>query len=818
MAGKKFIYRLADQRHAFLKNSDALFILCASVAIMVVIALVAINLGQPLVRWKEGWGLREEIEQRLFIQCLFGIPTCIAVILWLAKAARNGLNPSGWRIAVSLVSSGSALLAASCVLFLYLFRSSVSLHMVSAWFPWADQGKWFVSPRVIASCFITAFMTWNLAVVALVIWRQRVARTNECRPDPHKFGWLLTSRVLTAIAVMLFVLSILLPSLHEPYRYIIAVLRKFPQDAPKYAGFLVSPERYHWALSLSAVFAVFAAVILAVLPDFIFPRWLTKILSAAFIIVVVLTIVDVSWPINVYHMNCYFLPANGILNGKCPPNDVNCQYGIGPPYFLAGVFAAGLIPRSLTGMSLVSSLLYVALYLMIYFILRLLRCGLAMSAAAVLALACWLFNAPYIASPDCKLASVCQGPPLRLLPILIMILFWLLHSRATNLLSKRLWNFLLYMVLGISCAWSIESAVLSTTAYIALTFSEFIIHIQDGARAATATLCAIRRLALAFLAVFVIHGILTVYTLARSGGLPRWDLYFDIVMKESILASIQPWAPWHLPALAIAAAIGWVAIQSFFGMPSQYKHLMPPVLAIAAAGALHFTYYVNYSLTYRIAYILPFPLILCAVFTTGIFRRRKRLPMELTVATMLVALFITIFPVALLAARGRRMNPLETCLGNAAIKSLAGNVNPLRQAWQSLWKGRVTNSDTPDNLALVKKYAGDRKRVALFVHKANNFDADLAASTGQTHLFPINMFLEDDLSSKTREHIMSYQHGLSEGDVIFVNNNIDNALMRDLINKLRSDFDFEVVETTRFGVAAIKLHTRIKTDNNKDPR
>ena len=235
---------------------------------------------------------------------------------------------------------------------------------------------------------------------------------------------------------------------------------------------------------------------------------------------------------------------------------------------------------------------------------------------------------------------------------------------------------------------------------------------------------------------------------------------------------------------------------------------MPVVAAIAVAAVAHFTYYINYSLTYRIAYILPFPVMLGAICAARAFGRRRRLPAEISIIVLFLGLFATLVPVSLMIARGPRMNPLLTCLGRALVRAAAGNTKPLADARDILRDGRWTNGDTGDNLALVRKYAGDRKRVALFIHKANNFDADLAAATGQTHVFPVNVFMEDELSTATREYIVSYPHGLRDGDFIFVNAKLDNRLMRDIVEKLRSQFDFETVETTKAGISAIRLRDR----------
>jgi hypothetical protein len=110
-------------------------------------------------------------------------------------------------------------------------------------------------------------------------------------------------------------------------------------------------------------------------------------------------------------------------------------------------------------------------------------------------------------------------------------------------------------------------------------------------------------------------------------------------------------------------------------------------------------------------------------------------------------------------------------------------------------------------MALMEKHAGTEERVALFLKPGHTTEALFLS--GRTHVFPLSHPQQDAIARSAADRALSFEHDLQPGDFLFVASEPAglNGLQSRIASRLRTEFDFQPVDATRY-VRVIRLEPK----------
>jgi hypothetical protein len=495
--------------------------------------------------------------------------------------------------------------------------------------------------------------------------------------------------------------------------------------------------------------------------------------------------------------NFYLGPVAAVLAGKSPLVDVNCQYGVGVVYFIALVIKLGLVPASAAGFATLISILIVFQYALLYSLLRLITRSVVFAAATIF-LTVIVAYFGQIAFQTCW-PSV---GPIRFLLGYLFVACVALRGRFPH---YRQHLFLLESsILGIASIWSLESFVYVVVAYLGSLVYESA-HTQE--RPVLNSLA--RRLGPTLAAIAVAHAALDLVTHARSGQWPHWSHYFDYILLYSVqefgCLPILPWSPWIAIAGVYVASIVALGYRRVTLGKKDMKMEYAVIFAMSALGVGQYTYYLGRSHPNNLFHVaLP------AFFVAGYwFVWVSRRPMGISRKFRSSFLYMSYVAQALLAF---------SCIRDVTQK--------FDHTWLSfLIRGQDATVVPPtpravDAARLIRKYASDRRRVALFT--APDVEVEAFLMTRTASVWPLAYAPQDELVPAAVNRVRAVHPELNENDVVFVDTGAPvvparitpasdiSAVDREVLEGLAKRFGFEVLESSPTGVLAVRLtaHTQ----------
>lgn len=752
-------------------------------------------LNLPLVHhWREGYGLPEWAEFWIY---LHGWPTCIVgagFICWLVRRFAKGLRPATAALYRTWLVMGNAVVCVAGISALWFLRGKDEMVGVSGATGLREAGKAWAQPGTIILCYAGLFLGWNLLLgLGCRIVQKWFEGTAWARD--------LILRVSRGLCWLLpFLAAIPLAFLFgpPPYRAITAT----PYYKEAFAT-LVQPPVYKWAL-LGVGLAGFLGVTYATIRPRSLPRWLMRASEAAALLAVCLLLIDTTFQSDMYHGNVYLSTVNAAMYGRFVPNQVNTLYGVGLTYTLVGLFSSGLLPFSYAGLSAVNSLALVGMFLMLYSTVRVATGARIPAFVAGLGAALWPYHSHYILTSTYRPTAIAQGPPLRILLTSALVLMVALRTSRAD--RRTRWD--LFALEGACVAfasmWSLETAIYTLGTYAAVVLYEMI-----GAEPRMSWRETGRRFAITGGIMFVAHAVFAVFSLVRCGEWPAWGGYVRYALFTSATSGpVAPWGAWQVVVFVLYAFAMWAVIAAlrWFGRPSP---VMPLVVALVAMGALHFTYFLAFSLGVRVGYVLYAPMCLAGIGAALALQRWREGGVAGWFAYGVNYWFFVaaLAPVVLFGFKPAEVNPYNYSLLKDVLKS---PVEPRRLAvaWENLWHEKPRYHLTAETLALVQKYAPGRKRLGLFVDEIGYTATEVYIHTGTSHAFPIGSAEHDGFAPQSREKILRYAHRLKAGDVVFVAADLKPGLFAELVARLRVEFDFELLETSPQRVQAFRLRAR----------
>jgi len=741
--------------------------------------------------WRDGWGLPESAEWRIFLAAwptttLAALGICALVV----KYSRS-LSRLAEQIYFSLLIICNGALSFVAVALLFGFRGEKEVFNTTPWFNFRDQGAMWAQPGFIIGCYVCAFIVLNI-----LLWRYSHLLNRSTSAGRE----LSLNRISRNIRIGMFALPILvLVCIGFIFGYPPAHALRFTEFYKPVLPMLLEPPVYKWAV-LASIIAGMAGLISIYLTSFIkSSRWIV-IFETLAVFATCLLIVDSSFQSEPWHTNAYLGFTNGVFHGRSSPNEMNALYGPGLTYFQALFFQLGLIPISFQGMSALNSLLMAAIFLILYFTLRVsTRARLISYLAAVGSLA-WIYHGYYILLPDYRPAMYPQGPALRIIVPAILLLIVALRLRKNTDKRSLLYYAAEGLAVGLASVWSLEAITYTAPTYLTVLFVELML--AGVTSKGPWRLLGIRGL-LAGAGIALFHGLIAAHNYSRTNELPHWGEYLNLVLKTAgTQGPIIPWGPWQVIVCTLFAGVMWTAFSIIRWFQFPALKITPLLAGLTMLGIGHFTYYLGFSLSFRIGYILYGPIAVGAIAVSIAFKYQDQIPKWLTLSLTFFFSVASLTPVTLFSLKPSEVNPYNYSLLRDVL-SFPSHPERLRVAMDRLYKPHNLYNVTTATVELIEQYARDKNKIAFFAPDADRLDALLRLK--KDFSYPYASSDHDGLEERNKNRILNYDHSLKAGDIIFVSTRHNQGLPYDLYSNLRKEFIMEPLEMLSNGVRALRL-------------
>lgn len=509
-------------------------------------------------------------------------------------------------------------------------------------------------------------------------------------------------------------------------------------------------------------------------------------IDGAVLLVTALLAIDLGYLYDAHHYNFFLGPINDVLHGKTLLVDINCQYGVGVIYFLAAVFKLLPIPFNYQGFSLLLSILLVAQYALFYLLMRRVFHSQFFSAAALVI----IVAANYYSQLEATLPST---GPLRF--GLAYVLLALLVARNEN--KRQRWlPVAIYATVGLSSLWSFEAFTYTIAAYFC---SELYALIWNPRELGHKLHRLLPLLGGPVIALATSHLLLALFTYLRAGAWPEWSHYFDYIALYSVgefgTLTVDAWRPWAL----------YIAVYFFSLMLLLYKALFAPakdaasfafIAGLTGFGIVQFTYFLGRS-HHNNLYHICIPLIVIATYWLLFMQRSPRqisrgFAQSITYCFCAAAFTLLLKTGSDFAAKWPR-SPLHQLMELSATTP-------------SPWSTGPSHGEVRDALALIEYRAADDERVALFLPPELTTEALMLSK--KTHIFPLSNPRQDELLPAAIERAQHFDHGLKEGDYLFITRNIAalSIAQEKVIDEILSQLPGVQVDSTEY-VQTVRLIT-----------
>jgi hypothetical protein len=428
-------------------------------------------------------------------------------------------------------------------------------------------------------------------------------------------------------------------------------------------------------------------------------------------------------PIIAFHHDLFLGPVNQVLAGDAVLVKTASQYGVAPLYLLVGWFK--LAPIGYGTFGLLDSVLTALCFAAAYGVLRILRTPRPLAwAAMALGVVVLAYNHPW------SVGVFPQQGPLRFgLPMLLLL------AAAVTARSPRRAGFAQVsqlLVIGLASIWSVETFGYCVVTLAALWCFEAFSDPARGGRWLR------RQAGLAVGACIAAHLAFAGLTLAASGHLPDWTLYWDLVRDflvggmSKVSFDIPPWSP----VVAIGAAYGLSALALVFVVRLRHSLLYAErgVLAVIAGttayGIAILYYYVDRSLSSVLPYIC-LPLLMVGALWLGlVLRSRSAIGLRARAGVLAFALGLSV----LLASTA------WSYVDKRFARSAAGHIVPggpsVGDAMSRLWNPRALDPRAPSGERLLDTYMPGARRVYVLVPP--DLATEILMRSGRANAFPFS--------------------------------------------------------------------------------
>ena len=518
------------------------------------------------------------------------------------------------------------------------------------------------------------------------------------------------------------------------------------------------------------------------------------------LVAIAVVLFDAAMDADTFHYNFYLGPVAAVRGGRSMLVDVNCQYGVGVIYVIAGIFDLHLasVPATQVGFAVIVSTLAIFQKWLLYGSLRAITKSPALSALVV---GVMLVSTRFMPGNYPSMYPSTGG--VRFLPGFLLVGCFALRVRFP---ARRSMVFVLEaLVVGIASIWSFESFVYVLGAYVASLGYEAV-HV--GHRPDLVALAKARLVpTLASIAAF--HVVLAVYTRVRAGEWPHWSRYFEYIRlystQEFGTLPVETFTPW---IVLIGAYVVTVIALGYRRVTLKKADLDPAyavLFAMCGLGFAQFTYYVGRShMNNQLHCSLP------AFFVAGYW-------------------FIVAAEDSGKLTEGLRRSFVFCCYG-AALYIVLCALPDFSKKWDHSWLGyMIAEKDwsaprppvkVSDAVSLMQTFAPGRRRVALF--SSQDTDVDMLLRAQKTSVWPESYLTQDLLIPEARQRILTTNTGLVPGDVVFVDTGSSapvnpeqihlapgvDAIDQELFSQLAAAFRFEVAESRPSGMVALRLLAR----------
>jgi hypothetical protein len=552
-------------------------------------------------------------------------------------------------------------------------------------------------------------------------------------------------------------------------------------------------------------------------------RWTAWLIDISAILIIICACFDPKFTINVYNQNYYLGPVNALLHGRTILVNVFSQYGVLVLEFLALIFKLKLLPFSYQGMSFLVALLSMLQYVVIYFLLRTILKSPPFSFLALLVIL--LVN--FFATDGVFQATPSIGPLRFGLCYLILALCVLYFKYPAK---NRVIAFLAYILLGLASLWSFETFV-----YVAFMFLGMLVYqsvVTNGREVWKVLKSILYGSLLALLSIGICHAASAGLIFLSTSEWPKWGYYFAFIFLfeggfDAML--VEPWSPWFFITAIYFLCLSTYAIKWLVEKKLESGVENAAILCLCFFGIAQFTYFLNRSHPNNLFHI-SVPAIIIGFY--GINQIGKLASQQFLLFRK-IAIIGFIFTMAILCSLCIRQSVhkfsntgfgfLRTLVDDQLSNKVSiGKV--IVDEYKSLWVSRPSTQVSADAVYLIRKYAGDKTSVTVFL--SNDSTTESLLLSNKIHTYLINHPLEDDLNAQVSRFIFNHPPKLQIGDMVFLASDPSQLRMNDenilkfsgsvqyeqyrefqqqLVLLICEQFSFEKVEATSHGVTAFRL-------------
>ena len=529
----------------------------------------------------------------------------------------------------------------------------------------------------------------------------------------------------------------------------------------------------------------------------------------AFVTVVLATIafvtLDIALPVDRFHQYSFLVPIHAIALGRTPLIDVSSGNGVFAVFAYSWVFQWLSLPHTAQALTFVNSFFVIAEFIGLFFLLRIVTGSLVVGALGVGAII-WV----HFLSAAMPINWYTQHGPSRF----GMPFFFLLASALRGAYPRHARAFLLleHAILGLASIWKLEAFAYTAIAYAASTLYEAYARSETPLRF---VLFQLRRAVLAVAVIALAHSGFAALVMARSGQWPDWPQYFVVFStivpggQDSLWAGRQIpfWTPWALFEATLGLsflAIVWRLLQY---RRQGASHADRVIFGMTACGIPQFYFHLLITFPYSLH-----PVAIPAVFVGvcwgyRLWLARDRLPAAFWAPAMVCFAWgaaivgLATWPQAAIGLG--RARPVETTV--IAASALIGRPSWTLDQFTKRLQGAPSTDDVYEALDLIQKYRRpDETRLGVFL-----FDgiatSEVLMLSGALHAFPMDYPTQDALHAIWRRRAIEADHGLSVGDVVYVDPATENYLHRRIVRRLCGEFVLEPLEVSSKGVTALRL-------------
>ncbi len=474
-------------------------------------------------------------------------------------------------------------------------------------------------------------------------------------------------------------------------------------------------------------------------------------------------------------------PLADFINGKTMLVDINAQYGVFLYFFLRLIFP-GLLPLGFHSFYFLNAILWLAQYVIFFWIARQLFSSILYPLLGTVALI--LLNCDQIPNP---LWYPSQGA-LRFGFIYGLTALVLLRSRYPLKAAQIIW--LEAFTVAVAFFWSFEVCFYTVPPYLAFVAYETLFPEPLTAESIKKFLT---RLVPAALGIALLAGFIYLFTWLRAGQLPHWEYYFDYVQMYGQgfgMIDTPLLGPWWIVVGILYFSLFWLLI------PGEKKMPHKSVLVLAAFyGIFQLFYYFGRSIRTNL-YPVLMPEIFLSLYWLYALRAKDfpQVPKFVQNAWLVLFLGLSLYAVQPIISTTQDL-----------LDSQCRRMSPPRMVDQFLMAGR----DLPRDQAfaknaerLMEKYSGNQKFPVYFFGEKG---IEIAMYDGRSKTYPYDDILQAVFLKPVRERVLSTRPDLKTGDYIYTSPDMDEPqalpgerlnLEQTLFNQLKSRFVLKPVETS----------------------